>query len=772
MVNRWFVAQLFSELQELTSRNVISEENAESIKNYYNEKIKEEENLVKQKDAKLAEKKAAALKKVPLILSAIAAFFIFGGIVSIIAYNWHGISREAKTAAAFIIAFVPAGLWIICKNKIKNFWFKEFCSVLWTLLFGSAVAFISQIYRLPGNTTGFFFVWALSAVLITYAMNSYGAFGLGAFFTFLYVCSAQYMDWNSAVLFYPLFLALLPFAMKMPFGNGCAAVYLAILLGNVLEKSIPGFWIVCYFSLTSVVLSLAVIKKDKVLKILALTGLGILSVMLCHRHFWYDTGLSFFRFAHKYDMAGTIGDIALAVVLFAGAVAGFVKSFRKDRLISLLHIIPLVFTAYFAVKCFISGEGIFLIEFAPYFFGTVFVVLALIFGFKKSRVGFFILFALSMQCFTGIPHTTFGLLPLLIFVNTAAFGLVGSAKIPQPVKNMLFTVLSTVLIIMYRFNNGVFPSMNCYLSYRFLLVYAYIFFGAVMLVPAFYCWKSLKETKNLVSLLLPLSSVFILVYETFALNISVYLIFNLVVCVTALGLLILKKEMSMIVPLVLMLLDFNFTKADSAYSGMLHSCGSIVFLIGAGLYFLAYFDIKKYGGPIIETVVCLVFSILVFVSKYYHVLESDYVHAYKMLDVLKLLNLVLIAVFALSMLILTMRKKIEFNYSILAFMILCLLPVFGECRAAVFAYNLSWNLAFLSYCVVEIVLAVRKKSLVLTNIYSAWLSFVFFLRFLLEDTGLVAKSVCFILCGVLIIFVNVYISRTSGKSKKEVSNEN
>ena len=110
MVNRWFVAQLFSELQELTSRNVISEENAESIKNYYNEKIKEEENLVKQKDAKLAEKKAAALKKVPLILSAIAAFFIFGGIVSIIAYNWHGISREAKTAAAFIIAFVPAGL--------------------------------------------------------------------------------------------------------------------------------------------------------------------------------------------------------------------------------------------------------------------------------------------------------------------------------------------------------------------------------------------------------------------------------------------------------------------------------------------------------------------------------------------------------------------------------------------------------------------------------------------------------------------------------------
>ena len=91
MVNRWFVAQLFSELQELTSRNVISEENAESIKNYYNEKIKEEENLVKQKDDKLAEKKAAALKKVPLILSAIAAFFIFGGIVSIIAYNWHGI---------------------------------------------------------------------------------------------------------------------------------------------------------------------------------------------------------------------------------------------------------------------------------------------------------------------------------------------------------------------------------------------------------------------------------------------------------------------------------------------------------------------------------------------------------------------------------------------------------------------------------------------------------------------------------------------------------
>lgn len=110
--------------------------------------------------------------KASLILSVIAALFIAGGIISLIAYNWHSISRFIKTIGAFIINFVPAFLMLPVffskkeKSIFKKAGFLEFVSALWIVLFGASIEFLSQIYMLPVSWQLLFFLWTISSVLI------------------------------------------------------------------------------------------------------------------------------------------------------------------------------------------------------------------------------------------------------------------------------------------------------------------------------------------------------------------------------------------------------------------------------------------------------------------------------------------------------------------------------------------------------------------------------------------------------------------------------
>ncbi len=212
-MNNYCVDWLLKELPVLIEKNVISDETAEKISQYYEEQKNLEESnrklqLLKQKE----EERLRLSKRLPVILTVLASLLIAGGIISLIAYNWAAISRLAKSITAVSMLMITQGIAVFLKFRRKNLSLRarEGFSLFWALLFGGIVAFVSQIYKFPSDTASFLFVWALSSVLITYVFKSSAVFILAQIQIFAYMIAA----WDSSLLgIYVLVLALFPFVL-------------------------------------------------------------------------------------------------------------------------------------------------------------------------------------------------------------------------------------------------------------------------------------------------------------------------------------------------------------------------------------------------------------------------------------------------------------------------------------------------------------------------------------------------------------------------------
>ena len=264
---------------------------------------------------------ALTTEQIPVVLSVMASILIAAGVISLIAYNWNAIPRFAKAVAAFVMLLAVQGLGCLVffkKNLICKKHWREGSAVLWSLLFGGAVAFISQICRLPGNTSGFFFVWSISSILIMYAMNS-----TGVFFFALAQSVAYALSYNSAgggaFGFYLLFAAIFPFARQKKYGMRLMLCVAATMLAVVLEKGIPGLWIVCSVSFTVLCLEYAIAHGDRFIERLSFAGLCILLLLLTINGFWEGIGWKYLR--NDYNRMGSIMDCILALGLTIAALA-------------------------------------------------------------------------------------------------------------------------------------------------------------------------------------------------------------------------------------------------------------------------------------------------------------------------------------------------------------------------------------------------------------------------------------------------------------------
>ena len=212
-MNNYCVEWLLKELPVLIEKNVISDETAEKISQYYEEQKKLAEDERKLQQARLKqEEKLRLAKRLPVILTVLASLLIAGGIISLIAYNWAAISRLAKSITAVSMLMITQGIAVFLKFRRKNLSLRarEGFSLFWALLFGGIVAFVSQIYKFPSDTASFLFVWALSSVLITYVFKSSAVFILAQIQIFAYMTAA----WDSSLLgIYVLVLVLFPFVL-------------------------------------------------------------------------------------------------------------------------------------------------------------------------------------------------------------------------------------------------------------------------------------------------------------------------------------------------------------------------------------------------------------------------------------------------------------------------------------------------------------------------------------------------------------------------------
>jgi uncharacterized membrane protein len=143
------------ELEELTKAEIISDDTAEKIRNYYHTKESNSSTML-------------------IAFAVIGAILVGLGVILIIAHNWDDLSRLTKVIFAFmplIIAQLLCGFSLL-KKQGQAVWV-ESTSILLFFAVGASISLVSQVYNIHGDLGKFLFVWSLLCLPIIYIMRSY-----------------------------------------------------------------------------------------------------------------------------------------------------------------------------------------------------------------------------------------------------------------------------------------------------------------------------------------------------------------------------------------------------------------------------------------------------------------------------------------------------------------------------------------------------------------------------------------------------------------------
>lgn len=191
-------SKIQNDIKELVKEQVISDEVALNIENYYKSI------------------KVNSPNRLFTVFAVLGSTLVGLGIILILAHNWDNFSRLIKT----IFAFTPliAGQLIVGYSilKKKSSTWKEASGVFLFFAVGSCMALISQIYNIPGDFSSYMLTWILLCTPLIYLLKSHALAILHMVFTTNYACSFGYFDGNNTPWFYLMLLAsIIPFYYKL-----------------------------------------------------------------------------------------------------------------------------------------------------------------------------------------------------------------------------------------------------------------------------------------------------------------------------------------------------------------------------------------------------------------------------------------------------------------------------------------------------------------------------------------------------------------------------
>ena len=167
-------SKFINELPELVKHNVISQETASKIEDYYQNKEQNSPN------------------RLFTVFGVLGSLLVGLGIILILAHNWDDFSRFTKS----ILAFVPLVLgqlvvgYTILKNRSATW--KESSGTFLFFAVGSSIALISQIYNIPGDISSFLLIWILLCLPLVYLLKSNTLAMLHIVFATYYACNYGY----------------------------------------------------------------------------------------------------------------------------------------------------------------------------------------------------------------------------------------------------------------------------------------------------------------------------------------------------------------------------------------------------------------------------------------------------------------------------------------------------------------------------------------------------------------------------------------------------
>lgn len=335
---------LYGEVPKWVAKDVVSEETAAKIQNYYGEV--EETN---------------GLKMALAIFGTLGAILIGGGIILLFARNWDNFSLSLRTVLSLlplILAQLLTG-WVILTGKESHAW-REGAAAFLFLMIGASISLIGQTYHIPGDTPQFILTWMLLSVPVIYLLEATVP-------TILYIfgivvwAGVTRAEGGGYTFFYWLLLALVSGFLYKKFEyrrTSNSSMYLGLSLtlslcisfGLVLEHLLPGLWIIvysCYFTILFLIgwidWKQAESSWQKSLLLVGLMGSLILSLVLSYKGIWEQVGWKYYSQGSYQNSLNAIQDYILVVLMLAGAGYLFHKFFKqKDTLGLIFSALPVM----------------------------------------------------------------------------------------------------------------------------------------------------------------------------------------------------------------------------------------------------------------------------------------------------------------------------------------------------------------------------------------------------------------------------------------------
>lgn len=145
------------EIQELIDENIINQETATAINNYY----------------QLKENNKAKSSTLTNIITILGVILVSLGIILLIAHNWDNLSKTLKTIFAFVPLVIGQALcfYTIQKQSESKVW-REASAVVLFFAVASSISLISQVYHVDGTLDGFLVAWICLTILVAFLMRS------------------------------------------------------------------------------------------------------------------------------------------------------------------------------------------------------------------------------------------------------------------------------------------------------------------------------------------------------------------------------------------------------------------------------------------------------------------------------------------------------------------------------------------------------------------------------------------------------------------------
>lgn len=345
---------LEKELSVLESAGVISAETSGNIRTYYTDHTE------------------SGLHWAIIAFAVLGSLLIGAGIILLIAHNWDELGRTTRT----ILSFVPliGGILLSTVALVRNGGtaLRESAGIFHSISVGASIALIGQTYHIPSDTPVFLLSWSLLILPLSFMLGSTGSFLVYLGLISGWSAAAQ-TEYGHAIGFWLLLAPALarvmdlirirrdaPDTLLSLFG---ILIVLCISTGIVLERTVPGLWIVAYSAMLSASALLGMrLYGDRdgwsnPLKTVGSIGLAILVYILTWPDAWHYIGWNHIRHGWIYQAWGPWLDGATTLAFIAGWLAAALKSsFRNSLEAIFIAICPVLSIACFAISSVSGGE--------------------------------------------------------------------------------------------------------------------------------------------------------------------------------------------------------------------------------------------------------------------------------------------------------------------------------------------------------------------------------------------------------------------------------